>query len=187
MNRARLHSAVVLAIALIVTPGAAFAGSVRIEEAGVGRIAVDADDAMLDEIVASIGETHGFSIKRVGAAAKSEPVSGRFEGTLASVLSQLLQAENHAIEYAAHTHSGIARVTLYTAPGLNVGGTPSRPATAGTAGQPGPLPLSRRLDAPQPVQRAVPQKPITQPQAVQTSEAAAQTVAPQRRRGGAIN
>lgn len=160
----RIWTALALSLALAGPAGvsAARAGepSIRLAEGTGGRVVLDVDDATLDQVIDHLGRQYGFRVERLGDAELSEPVSGHFEGPLASVLSRLLQNENHSIVTSLHAASSIARVAIYSAGTAQVAGAGS-PQHGAPLSQPQgqPKPLSRAIITPQPGAGAPATKP----------------------------
>ncbi len=133
-----------------------------------GRITVDAKEAKVDAILSKLGEQQGFQLRLVGKEGKetdSETISGRFEGSIASVLARILHNENHMIVHSAEAKAGIARIVLFS----KGNGDSDAPATAAGA-QPrvvAPAPPARTRSAavvqPKPLAREVIPPPQRQP------------------------
>ena len=199
-TRGLLAGAAILFL-FLVGPGGA-AANVQISNLGKGQISVDVVDASLDEVLNQIGSLYGFKVERIGNAAPSDTMSGRFDGTLAGVVARVLQSENHSIVTSSTAPSGIVRVSLYSSGPAVQAAAPNQQQFASTAGG-GPQPLSRLVPAPQPAAARAP--PVAQPYTTLPSatRSAATTSAPrglvlqqpvsapaealQRRRGGVIN
>ena len=90
------------------------AGTVTVTTAQ-GLISVDANDASLDDVLARLGEQHGFQIRSSGKSPSADTISGQFEGTLGAVLARILHGESHMIMHSAGAKSGIARIVLFGA------------------------------------------------------------------------
>ena len=136
------------------------------------RVTIEATDAGIDEVLTRLGEAHGFQLQVPANAANFDSVSGRFEGSLRSVLSRLLDNESHMIVHSATAKSGIARIVLFGSNEQAVSGTAptaltpavvvrpvaarSRTAVAVTQAQP----LAREIISVPPQSRAVPPVPI---------------------------
>lgn len=132
-----------------------YAGVVSVEADPTGKtVTVDAQDANLDEVLAKLGQSEGFTIKRLRAEDGPSTVSGRFEGSVYHVLLRILDHENHVIEHSADSKAGIARVVLY-GPTRNI--PPSSDVASNRPSQT-PLPVQ---NVPQPI--PVPQQAAVVP------------------------
>ena len=132
----------------------AVAGTVRLETAAGGRISVIADDASLDEVLATLSKAYAFKVDRVGYRLDSEPLTGQYDGSVRAVLTRLLQDENHIIQNSARAKAGIASISIYsTGRPQNSGANEARPVPTQLA--PRPIAL---VPAPVPIPKAVPRK-----------------------------
>ena len=146
-----------LALAVVGETGAA-AGTVTLERTAGGRISIVADDASLDEVLATLSKAYAFKVDRLGYRLDSEPLTGRFDGSVRTVLTRLLQDENHIIQNSARAKAGIASISIYSAVRpQNSGPNLARPA-------PTPVPLRPVTLAPAPIvtPKAV-QRPLRPP------------------------
>jgi hypothetical protein len=92
-------------------PAWAGSSSIEIDKAN-GSLTIEADNASIDDVLNQIGEANGFEVTRNGAGEPSV-VSGQYEGTIKSVVSNILKRENHMIVYSPV--GGISRIILYRA------------------------------------------------------------------------
>jgi hypothetical protein len=167
----------------LVGPAAAAELSVTTGTAA-GSVIIEAKRATLDEVLTRLGETEGFTIKRVRSEKKAETISGHFEGPLTAVLSRVLDRENYAIEHSCSAKTGIVRVLLYgsihAAPPSASKTQPQAPVVA-----PRVAPAAPVAAAVQPAAVRMPQ-PLPQPQLRQSGQKP-QPQARIRYRGGSIN
>ena len=140
-----------IALAEFLLPAIAAAGTVTVNEAQ-GKLSIDTTDAAVDEVLAQIGQSQGFEVERIGAAAV-EKLSGNFAGSLGDVVARILQNENHMIVHSATAKAGIARIVLFGSGSKAETASSAAPtvgaATRGNAaGMPKPLP--REVISPNP-------------------------------------
>ena len=173
-------AATVLFTAMMLAPNVGRAGPVSVNEAH-GWITIDATEASVDLILTKLGEAEGFVLQVSWKTPRSDVVSGRFEGSLTTVLARLLHNESHMIVHSTDVDSGIARIVLFGAADDSSGGqTTTAPATPSpVAAAPVPAARTRSSPAPTSVQpKPLPREVIAPPQPQRQSAA--------RIRGGAI-
>ena len=196
LRRSIVCFSVITLTAAYVLPPAAQAGSVEVAVAD-GRVTVAATEASVDDILSKLGQAHEFKTERLGNGPKPYTLSGRFEGSLDTVLSRILHKESHGIQYSKNSNGGIVRVVLY-GPGspAQAASSPARsyvvPAPSATggivpaAGQPTPPPQVKpphaRTRSQQTQLQPQPQQLQLEPQQLQAQQQPAG-----RRRAGVIN
>ena len=109
--------------AAFLQPNAASSGTVTVSDIAAG-IAVDAQDAAIDEILADVGRSQGFDVERVGGALGA-PITGHFTGALGEVMAKILRNQSHMIEHSASAKAGIARIVLWGAAVTAIAATPA--------------------------------------------------------------
>ena len=77
-----------------------------------GVVTLDASEASVDSVLASLGKTYGFKIERIGQVASAK-VWGHYTGSLTSVLSRVLESESHMIVHSNASKGGIDKIVLY--------------------------------------------------------------------------
>ena len=129
--------------AAFLQPNAASSGTVTVSDIAAG-IAVDAQDAAIDEILADVGRSQGFDVERVGGALGA-PITGHFTGALGEVMAKILRNQSHMIEHSASAKAGIARIVVWGAaekPKTVTAPSPAPTAVAALAATPAPLPAA---------------------------------------------
>ena len=126
--------------------GAASAGTVTVntEKGNDRQIVVEAKDATIAEILASLNEKQAFELERLGDFANTGPQTRRYTGEFRHVLERVLENESHLV-ITTMSKRDVQRVVIYGAPS-------ALPATG--------------LKAPEPVQAtpppaAAPDGPVT--------------------------
>ncbi len=159
----------VMLITGLALPHSGQAGPVSVTNVD-GRLTVEATDAGVDEVLTRLGEVQGFQLLAPVTASRKDGISGRFEGSLDSVLSRILHNESHMIIHSANSQSGIARIVLFGLQGEATAATtaPSPAATrvvvtrsrTATAVVDQPRPLAREIISAPPQSRPVPPVPV---------------------------
>ena len=126
--------------------GAASSGTVTVntEKGNDRQIVVEAKDATIAEILASLNEKQAFELERLGDFANTGPQTRRYTGEFRHVLERVLENESHLV-ITTMSKRDVQRVVIYGAPS-------ALPATG--------------LKAPEPVQAtpppaAAPDGPVT--------------------------
>lgn len=173
--------ATMMATALLIAPSVGRAGPVVVNDAD-GWITIEATEAGVDQILTQLGESQGFVLQVSWKTPRPDVVSGRFEGSLSTVLERLLHNESHMIVHSADADSGIARIVLFGAAEDSSGGQTAGAAAAPSPVAPAPIAAARTRSSPVPVAaqpRPLPREVIAPPPPQRQSAA--------RIRGGTIN
>jgi hypothetical protein len=104
------------------------AGEARlIEEAGPGRVVVEASDATVDEVLAALARRFEFAVERSAPANLPVRFTGRLQGSLDDLLAHVLRHEGHMIVRSTEARAGVSRIVLIAGA---AGGAPA-PVLAG--------------------------------------------------------
>jgi hypothetical protein len=126
--RAMLAARILAIIAVAIVAGSicqkALAG-ILIQGDRSDRVAVQADDVLLSDVISALGDKFGFEI--VGSVEISSKVNGKWTGPLPMVLERLLRNEGNVIIHTTAEHD-VARVII-TGVTSRVGGVASTGTT----------------------------------------------------------
>ena len=133
MRNMSASAAAILLIIAVSAPESSSAGTVAVTT-GDGLVTIDAADASIDEILTKLGEAQGFQFDLGGKKPETDAVSGRFEGSLKSVLTRILHNESYMIVHSSKSTTGIERIVLFgdgnVPNAVPAPGTPARVAPA---------------------------------------------------------